>query len=75
MRLEASDSEVTERVRAVLAEVGVSGAELARRMGVTQPYIARRLTGNVPWRVADLHSAAAVLGVPLTRFLPDEVAA
>jgi predicted transcriptional regulator len=70
MRLD-TDAEVTERVREALAELGVSGAELARRVGVKQPYMARRLGGDVQWRVAELHDVAKALGVPVTRFLPE----
>lgn len=71
MRLDAADTAITERVRATLAELGVSGAELARRMNVKQPYIARRLGGDVPWRAVDLQRAADVLGVPVARFMAD----
>jgi transcriptional regulator with XRE-family HTH domain len=75
MRLDEADTAITERVRSTLAELGVSAAELARRMNVKQPYIARRMTGDVPWRAIDLQLAAAALGVPVTQFLPGEAAA
>ena len=69
------DQAVAERIREVLAEREVSGAELARRLGVTQSYMARRLLGKYPFAVPELVRVAGILDVPVTRFLPDEVAA
>jgi transcriptional regulator with XRE-family HTH domain len=66
---------VAARVRAVLGELNISGAELARRVGVTQSYMARRLLGRYPFTATDLMNIAEEIGVPATRFLPDEVAA
>lgn len=63
---------VAAKVRGVLGELNISGAELARRMDVTQTYIARRLRAKQPFDVTDLMSAARALEVPVTRFLPDE---
>jgi transcriptional regulator with XRE-family HTH domain len=53
-----------------MAERRVSGAELARRLNVKQPYISRRLTGEVEFRLSDLQDIAAALGVPVTQLLP-----
>lgn len=61
---------VAARVRGVLGELNISGAELARRVGVTQSYMARRLLGRYPFTVTDLMNMADVLGVPVVRFLP-----
>jgi predicted transcriptional regulator len=68
MRLD-TDAEVTAKVRATIAELGISGVELSRRLGVTQSYMARRLSGDVPWRVGELDAVAQALGVPVTQFL------
>lgn len=70
MRLD-TDAEVTDRVRAALTELGISGVELARRLSVTQSYMARRLSGDVPWRVSEIHAVASALDVPVSRFLAD----
>lgn len=65
-------SGVTARVRGVMAEKGVTQETLASLLGVTQSYISRRLSGAVDLRVAELQQVAEVLGVPVTRLLPDE---
>lgn len=70
MRLDQSDAVITERVRETLAELEVSAAEVARRLDWTQPYIARRMAGRVPWLASDLQAVAAALDVPISRFLP-----
>lgn len=74
MRLE-TDDQISELVRAALAENGMSASEMARRIGVTQPYMARRLGGDVPWRINELTAVADALGVPLAKFLPASVSA
>jgi transcriptional regulator with XRE-family HTH domain len=66
---------VAERVRAELGIQQISGAELARRMNVSQAYVWRRLNGETPFDVAELASLAELLGVPVTRFLPVDIEA
>ena len=68
---------VAEQVRAELGVQQVSGAELARRLKVSQAYIWRRINGETAFNVAELEGIAAALGVPVTRFLPadDQAAA
>jgi len=61
---------VARRVREVLAEAGVSAAEVARRIDWTQAYMARRMSGTVPFSVADLIVIALALGLTPTRLLP-----
>lgn len=63
---------VASRVRDAMAERGITGVELAKRLGVTQPYMSRRLTGAVEFRASELESVARALGVPLTRLLPED---
>lgn len=62
---------VVPRVRGAMAERGVTGVELAKRLGVTQPWMSRRLTGAVEFRASELESVARALDVPLTRLLPE----
>lgn len=48
----------------------MSGTALATHMGVSQAVISRRLTGEVPFTVAELDEIARILEVPITHFLP-----
>lgn len=41
---------------------------MAIRLGWTQAYISRRLTGDVPFDVNDLAAIAEILEVPVTAF-------
>lgn len=60
---------VAERVRAELAVKRVTGAELARRMGVSHAYVSRRLNGHEPFDVAELGEIADLIEVPVDRLL------
>jgi transcriptional regulator with XRE-family HTH domain len=44
-------------------------------MGVSQALVSRRLTGEVPFDVAELSRIAEILGVPVSTFMPAERAA
>jgi transcriptional regulator with XRE-family HTH domain len=65
---------VAGEVRAHLARRRLSGRQAALRLGWTQPYMSRRLTGDVPFDVADLEAIGDLLGVrPEVFFLgPDD---
>jgi transcriptional regulator with XRE-family HTH domain len=65
---------VARHVRQVLSEAGVSAAEVARRLGWTQAYLARRMTHGVPFSAADLMAIAGVLNIPATRLVPERAA-
>lgn len=41
-------------------------AELARRMQVSDMWVARRLVGRVSWSIDELALAAGALGIPLS---------
>ena len=41
---------------------------MALRLGWNQPFISRRLSGDVPFDVNELAAIAGVLGVPVTSF-------
>ena len=73
--VESPPPTIAERVRGAMAERRITGAELARRLEVTQPYMSRRLTGEVEFRYSDLERIAEALDVPLSRLLPAEVTA
>ena len=49
----------------------ISGVQLARRLGITQAYLSRRLTGEVEFRISELQAIADELGVPVTQFVSD----
>jgi len=70
MQPDPNDVAIARRVRQVLAEAGVSAAEVARRNDWTQAYMARRMSGAVPFSAADLILIAIMLDVAPTRLLP-----
>lgn len=67
---ESRGETVADRVRAAMAERKISGVALANLLGVRQPYLSRRLTGEVDFRVGELERIAETLNVPVTQFLP-----
>jgi len=62
--------QVAEEIRVTLARRRLSATELARRMGVSQSYLARRMTGAQPLDLDDLDRIADALGVPVRQLLP-----
>lgn len=65
---------VAGEVRAEMARKRMTGRELSRLTGKSQPYWSRRLTGDVALDVDDLEAVAALLDVPLTSFFRGPVA-
>lgn len=61
---------VAEEVRALLGRQKISGSELARRLGFTQRYMSRRLTGETPFDIDDLEKVAKMLNVEVADLLP-----
>ncbi len=64
----ASHQVIAAEVRAELARKQLSGVRAARALGWTQNYISRRLSGTVPFDVADLLAIAELLEVPVGAF-------
>lgn len=60
-----------DAIKAEMAEQGISKLELARRLGWGRMRLTRRLFGDAPLTVSELEQIAAVLGVPMSTFLPD----
>lgn len=56
---------VAANVRAELARQRVSQGAVAQALGTTRQAVSRRLVGLVPFDVAELHTVAALLGVPV----------
>ena len=59
---------VAAEVRAEVARQRRSQGDLAAKMGWKQPYISRRLVGEVAFDIDELARLADELGVPLEQF-------
>lgn len=59
-----------EEIRALLARRRMSAAELARRTGIKQSTISRRMTGETAFDLDDLELIAEVLQVEVVDLLP-----
>lgn len=64
------DGAIAEEVRAQMARKRISGRQLARTLDWNAMYLSRRLSGQLPFTVADLYRIAAFLEVPLSALLP-----
>lgn len=67
--MQPSEAEISKRIRVLLAEHDISATELARRIGKSQSYVARRMRGDVVWRASDLTRIAETLQVPASDLL------
>ncbi len=65
---------VAAEVRAELARQQISQSELAKRLGVAQQTVSRRITGDIPFDIAELSKIAEILGVPFANFLGERAA-
>ncbi|MEO3927865.1 helix-turn-helix transcriptional regulator [Micromonosporaceae bacterium B7E4] len=63
--------DVAGAVRAELARRRISQTAIAQHFGWSQQTISRRMTGAVPFDIAELAAVAEYLGVPIASFLPD----
>lgn len=61
---------VAEELRVLLARRRMSATELARRTQITQPYLSRRMTGEIAFDLDDLEKIARALGVKVLDLLP-----
>ena len=66
---------VAAEVRAEMARQKISQETLCQRIGISQSTLSRRITGEYAFDTTELARIAAVLGVPVARFIPTEVAA
>lgn len=62
--------QIAREIRTLLAWHNISAAELARRTGMTQPYVSRRMQGGVAFDVDDLEAIAEVLEVDVLDLFP-----
>jgi len=63
---------IARRIRAELAERGLTQTDLAARLGWQQQKLNRRLTGAVAIDAAELEQVAAALGVPVSQLIPTD---
>ncbi|MFG2054801.1 helix-turn-helix domain-containing protein [Micromonospora sp. NPDC048930] len=61
---------ISEAIRVELARRRMSQRALADATGLSQSYIGRRLTGEMPFTTDDLALIAKALGVPVLALLP-----
>jgi transcriptional regulator with XRE-family HTH domain len=61
-----ADEKVAAEIRAALARQRVTQSVLADRLGVSQAWVSRRLSGEVPLTIADITQIAAELGVEVS---------
>lgn len=61
---------VAEEIRVLLARKRISASELARRTGIKQSTMSRRMTGETAFDMDDLEVIAAVLEVEVSELLP-----
>lgn len=61
---------VAEEIRAVMGRRRLTGAGLARALGVSQMWVSYRLNGQQPIDVNDLERIAQVLDVPVLDLFP-----
>lgn len=62
---------VAEEVRAMMGRRRISGARLARELGVSDAWVSYRLSGKQPIDLNDLENIARALGVPVISLLPE----
>ena len=63
---------VAAEVRAELARQRISARQAARRLGWTQQYLSRRMTGDISFDVNELAALADLLEVPISAFFPQD---
>lgn len=62
--------QVAEEARVQLARRRISGRQIGAKLGWSSAYLSRRLTGHIPFTIADLDALARALDIPVTRLLP-----
>ena len=65
--------DVAEEIRAVMGRRKMTGAQMAKAIGVSPAWVSYRINGQVAPTVDDLHAIAAVLGVSVMTLLPTSV--
>lgn len=63
---------VVANIKAEIARCGVSQAEVAEALGLTQPQVSRRLTGRVDFSSKELVDLSRLLTVPVATFFGEK---
>lgn len=66
---------VAEEIRSVMGRRKVTGAQLAKRLGVSSAWVSYRINGSVSTSMDDLERIAAALNVEVGDLLPQNLAA
>lgn len=74
MGVRSLSDRIALKIKHVLLDKGMSGRDLARQLGVSQPWVGYRLSGKQEIGVNDLARIASVLEVPVTALLPEDAA-
>lgn len=61
---------VTDEISAWMGRRRLSSAQVAVLLGVSGPWMWRRMRGETSWSLDDIERIAAVLNVPASRLLP-----
>jgi len=59
-----------EEIRALMGRRDINKSELARRLGVSDMWVGRRLRGDLPLALDDLERIASALGVSVDDLIP-----
>lgn len=62
-------------IRAEMARRGVTQAQLATHLGISQSRVSARIRGKCDWSVTELTKTAELLNVPVLSLLTDSQAA
>jgi len=54
---------VADNLAAELARRRISGRQAAKKLGLSQPYVARRVSGDIPLDVNDIFAFSRLLGI------------
>lgn len=68
--METIDERLATEIRVALARQRLSQSDLARALGVSAPYVTRRMRGDLSWTVSELDRIAAWLGLSVADLLP-----
>lgn len=61
-------------LRGKMAEKGVNGIYMARKLGMADSGFSHRMTGRQPWRLDEAYATMKILGIPPERiheYFPD----
>lgn len=59
------------RIKGFMASRSITQAQVAAHLGLSQPAVSRRLRGEVPFNVDEIHSLAALFKTTVTRLMED----